>query len=221
MALDYTGASAGIFTRAGKFVKYLNSRLATAVTTLPAELKAIADLFEAADLTNQISGLYADYDGFKANVTSERQRLAKYLDTILTDRDTVLADHGGQRDRRRDHHRPPRPAPADGRRRPDREPLHGDHRRVVAAAGNVGNGTVITSKLLDGYTAPLAGGADRHGVRGPQLRAGRAVRDHAPRVHRGRRPQRAGGRAGAVHLVGRDRDTKLGYKSEGSGSARA
>jgi hypothetical protein len=218
MALDYTGASAGIFTRAGKFVKYVNSRLASATTTLPAELKAIADLFEAADLTNQISGLYADYDGFKANVTSERQRLAQYLDTILTDRDTVLSQitvanvtGGGITTVLPALHRQ---MVADAQTVNRSTVTIG---AVVAAAGNVGNGTVITSKLLDGYTAPLAGAPIMTEYAG--LNSELAVPSETMLLECTADGGRNGLADGQERFTwsGGVKDTKLGYKSEGSG----
>lgn len=155
MALDYDGSNTGIFDRGGKLIKYVNSRLATATTALPAELKAIADKFEAADMTGQISGLFADYDGFQDNVTRERQAIARYWDAILTDRVSVLEELGV-------------PSPDVAAVLPalirqmiaDAETVDASTvaiGTVTANAANVGNGTVLMSKLLDGYNAPLSG----------------------------------------------------------------
>jgi len=156
MALDYVTANTGIFFRIGKSLKYINSRLASATTTLPAELKAIADPFEAADFTGQISGLYADYDGFKANVTRERQTLAAYSDNVLTDRATVLSQiNVPTADVTAVLPELVRQMNTDAASVKANTVTIGS---VTANAANKGNGTVILSKLLDGYNAPLQGG---------------------------------------------------------------
>lgn len=156
MALDYTGANTGIFVRGGKVTKYVNSRLATATTTLPAELKAIADPFEAADYTGQISNLYSDYDGFKANVTRERQTLAAYWDNILTDRATVLSQiNVPTADTTAVLPELIRQMNTDSASVKANTVTIGS---VTANASNKGNGTVVLSKLLDGYNAPIQGG---------------------------------------------------------------
>ncbi|WP_020475719.1 hypothetical protein [Zavarzinella formosa] len=152
MAIDYTD----LFTRGGKLVKYVNSRLPVAATSLPAELTAIANLFEAADLTEQITRLYDDYAGFQSNITRERQTLAGYWDAILTDRDTVLTEL-----------RVPdadvnsvlpelfRRMVADSQTVDQSTVTIGS---VTADAENEGNGTVLLTKLLDGYNPPIQGG---------------------------------------------------------------
>lgn len=94
MALDYDGANSGIFTRIGKLIKTINDHQTMPQTTLPAELKAIADLFEAADMTPQIAGLYGDFAGWQRDQIAIRERLASYADAVLTDRDSVLEQLG-------------------------------------------------------------------------------------------------------------------------------
>lgn len=155
MALDYDGASAGIFTRIGKIIKYINSH-AGDVATLVAELKAIADLFETADLTHEIDGLYAEYEAFKQNVVNMRQRLASYADNVLLDQDTVLDEL--------------RLTTADlesvldaliTRMNEDGESVLNSTvtiGSVTPAAGNVGDGAILIYNILDGYNSPVAGG---------------------------------------------------------------
>ena len=155
MAIDYTTANTGLFDRGGKLIKHVNSRLASATTTLPAELKAIADKFEAADMTSQIAGLFADYDGFQSNVTRERQAIARYWDAILTDRTSVLDQLAvPQADVTAVLPALIRQMIADTASVDASTVAVGT---VTANASNVGNGTVLMSKLLDGYNAPLSG----------------------------------------------------------------
>jgi hypothetical protein len=156
MALDYVTSNTGIFFRIGKIIKYVNSRLASATTTLPAELKAIADPYEVSDFTGQISGLYADYDGFKSNVVRERQTLAAYSDNTLTDRATVLTQiNVPTADVSAVLPELVRQMNTDAASVKANTSTIGT---VTANAANKGNGTVLLSKLLDGYNAPLQGG---------------------------------------------------------------
>lgn len=155
MAIDYTGVSAGIFTRAGKIIRQINVHLVDATTTYPAELKAIADLYELADLTAQIEGLYSFYAGVQQGVIGFRTSLAGFIDTTLLDRDTVLEQLGV----------------LDADLNSVLPALHAQmildaqtiNRSTVtlgsstAVAGNVGNGTVLTTKVLDGVNPPLQG----------------------------------------------------------------
>lgn len=156
MALDYTTTNTGIFYRGGKLIKYINSRLATATTTIPAELKAIADPFEAADMTNQISGLYADVESFRQNIRSERATLAGYWDNILTDRDTVLDELNVSTATTT------AVLPELFRRMvTDSASVDASTVTIGSVSGdatNKGNGTVLLTKLLDGYNPPLQGG---------------------------------------------------------------
>jgi hypothetical protein len=155
MALDYTGSNTGIFDRGGKIVKYVNSRLTTATTTLPAELKAIADKFEAADMTDQISTLYGVYDAFKSNVTNERRTIASYFDNILLDRDSVLEQLAAGNSINQVLDLLFRQMVLDSQTVDKSTVTLGT---VTAASGNTGNGTVRITKLLDGYNSPLSGG---------------------------------------------------------------
>lgn len=156
MALDYDGANSGIFTRIGKLTKYVNSHLADATTTLPAELKAIADLYEAADLTGQVSGIYGAFDGLKADVAGLRQTLAGFADATLLDRDTVLSQLGVTL--------PSLPdvlAALHQRMLDDAETVRRSAVTLgspaVPTGSNTGTGVVLVTKVLDGYSPPLLG----------------------------------------------------------------
>lgn len=156
MAIDYTTSNTGIFDRIGKIVKYVNSRKTAASTSLPAELKAIADKFEAADMTTQISGLYDAYDSMRRSVVGERKTLAKYVDAVLTDRASVLNELRVS-------------TPDTSLVLPelyrqmvvDSESIDASSvsiGSVTADATNQGNGMVLMSKLLDGTHAPTRSG---------------------------------------------------------------
>lgn len=156
MPIDYDGANAGVFTRVGKLVKHINSHLADATTTFPAELKAIADPYEAADLTLQIDGLYGFYEGLKAGTISLRQGLAAFVDRTLLDRDTVLEQLGVLNASISDvltalHNQ----MLLDSKTINRSTVTLGS---VTAVAGNQGNGTALVTKVLDGFNPPLQGG---------------------------------------------------------------
>jgi hypothetical protein len=156
MAIDYDGSNTGIFTRIGKFIKYINTRYTEAATGLPAELKEIADQFEAADLTDQITGLYRYYDGMRGSKVRERQRLATFVDNILLDPTTVLKQFTPPLDTS--------DAQASAlalfrQMQLDTETVNKSTvsiGTVTAAGANVGNGTVLITKLLDGVSRPRA-----------------------------------------------------------------
>lgn len=152
MALDYDGTNTGIFYRLGRAVKVCDDMAAQATTTLPAQLKSIADPFESADLTDQIAGLYASVEGLRSAVTGNRQLIAAVSDAILTDRITVLNELGISSNTLATV----LPSlfakmQADSKTIKRNTVTLGS---VTAASGNVGNGTVLVSKILDGYSAP-------------------------------------------------------------------
>lgn len=155
MAFDYITNPTGVFFRGGKVIKYVNSHLTNATTTLPAELKAIADPFETADMTDQIAGLYAVYTGMEQQEAGNRQRLAALWDNILADRTSVLnqlsVTSAGLGD----------VLPALVRQMitdvASVQKITTTVGAVAAAAGNTGNGTVLLTKKLDGATQPMLG----------------------------------------------------------------
>lgn len=156
MAFDYDTSNTGVFFRIGKLIKYINTRLASATTTLPAELKTIVDPYEAADMTGQIDGIFDDYDAMQQGVTSERNTLAGYVDNTLLDRDTVLeqlAVTNANLDE---------VLPALIRQMiTDSESIDASVvtlGTVTANGSNTGNGTLLITKVLDGYNSPLDGG---------------------------------------------------------------
>ena len=155
MAFDYTTANSGTFVRAGKFLKYINTRLTRATTDLPAELTAIVAQAEAADLLLPQEGIATLYEDFKRTVTTERQQLAAYIDRIFTDRDTVL-----------EQLRVP-VADLNAVLTALLQDMTDNSREVksctvtlgpiVVSGSNVGTGRVLTTKVLDGYNPPLQG----------------------------------------------------------------
>lgn len=162
MSLDYTGSNTGVFSRAGKVIKYVNAHLADATTTLPAEVSAIMSLYESAGATTnglyvaQVGDLPDVYDSFKSFDVGIRQTLASYVDRALLDNDTVISQLPG----------PPNAdvnsvLPAlwqrmvlDGKTVNRSTVTLGS---VTAVSGNQGNGTVLLTKVLDGYNPPLVG----------------------------------------------------------------
>lgn len=156
MAFDYTTANTGVFTRIGKLIKYINSRLSLATTTYPAELKAIADQYEAADMTDQIAGLYATYEGFQQAITSERLTLAGYVTSTLSDRTTVLDQLSVlSPDMQQVLPALSRQMTIDSKTIDRSTVTVGS---ITAGGSNVGNGTILLTKVLDGYNSPVAHG---------------------------------------------------------------
>lgn len=157
MALLYDDANTGIFTRIGKLIKYINAHQTMPATTLPAELKAVVDLFEAADMTQQVAGIYGDFAGWQFDQITIRQRLAAYADNVLLDHNSVLEELGLTSARLDANF-------WDTLRRKmtaDSETIDGSTisiGSITAGAANVGNGTIILSSLLDAYNPPVAYG---------------------------------------------------------------
>jgi hypothetical protein len=155
MAIDYTTDPTGIFRRGGKLVKFNNAHLANATTTLPAQLVEIADKFENSDLTPQILSLYGVYRGMQNQEVANRQALASFWNNILLDVPTVV----GQLNLPTADLSLVLPAlfrqmVVDGQTVQKITTTIG---AVAAGAGNVGNGTVLLTKRLDGQEPPAQG----------------------------------------------------------------
>lgn len=157
MALDYDGASAGIFTRIGKHIKYINAYKTYASSTFVADSKAIVDLYEAADLTRIVDDEYDLWREFQDNITTMRQQLAGFVDLTITDKQTVVDEIPGLTSQ---DIASVLPALATQMTTDTESILKCTVTvgTVTAGAANVGNGTIILTKLLDGYNAPVAGG---------------------------------------------------------------
>src|SRR5262245_32954113 len=156
MPLDYTGVNTGLFYRVGRILKAINAYLAQATTAMPAELKNIIDPYELADIPLPIEGLASTYEGFKGQIVSIRQQLAAYADRALLDRDTTLVPLGVltadlaavlpalHQAMRNDSQTVDRSTVTVG--------------AVTPHAQNRGNGTVLVTKVLDGFNPPVQGG---------------------------------------------------------------
>jgi hypothetical protein len=156
MALDYITNPTGIFYRGGKLIKYIDAHAVDALTTLPADLIAISTPFGSANLTGEIAGLTGDYSGFQGNAVALRQKLAGYWSNILTDRATVLEQlRISSGDLEHVLAELPRQMIADSQTVNASVSALGT---VTAAAGNVGNGTVLLTRILDGITPPVQDG---------------------------------------------------------------
>lgn len=155
MALDYITNPTGVFFRAGKFVKKINSYLSLAQTTYPADFNEIALGYNQAFMEAQIDGLPGYYTGLQNAVTTVRQSLARYIDKTITDRVTVLEKLGVQS---------PDPNLVLAAMLQDMLDNAQTIKKctvtvgsVTPSASNVGNGTVLVTKILDGSQAPLIG----------------------------------------------------------------
>jgi hypothetical protein len=214
MAINY----GTLFGCLGKLTKYINARLATATTTLPAELAAVRGAYPGT-LDTLIDGLDTNYASMQGNVTGERVTLSRYFDSTLTDRTTVLSQitvkdvTGGGIGNVLSAL--PRQMIADGQTVNRSTVTLG----LVSAAGtNQGNGTVITSKLLDGYNAPLVGGTALIEYAG--VNSELAVPSETMIVECRQDSSRSGLQAGSEVFAwsGGIRGPKLDWQADGSGT---
>jgi len=152
MAISYDDASTGIFTHIGKLIKYLNAYEGWGDTDLPAGKLAILNAFQAGDMDAAVDGLVSDYDGFITAIDGWRSRLADRATKRLQDEtsvvnelnlpssaiDDILFELSHQMSR--DSKTIDRSTATVG--------------TITAVAGNIGNGTILVSKVLDGYSRP-------------------------------------------------------------------
>lgn len=152
MALNYTTAPGGIFVRGGKIVAAVNAHAADPAVNLPNELKQVVDPFEDSDTTALVDGIYRDYDDFKQQFVVARQRIATYFDAVLRDRAVVEELRLTVDDL-------PTVLPTFFRQMvDDAQTVQRSTVTVGAAvpsASNVGTGTVLLTKRLDGFSAPV------------------------------------------------------------------
>lgn len=157
MALDYTGSQKGLFRHLGKLVKHYNqfkTDATDASTGLDADRKDINDAFEVGDLEGVLDGLVAAYERWKVEYVDRRGTLARYMLARMQDRTTVLDEIGATSlDANEINYRLIDQMIADSQTVLASSVTIGS---VSAASGNVGNGTVLTTKVLDGYSSPGA-----------------------------------------------------------------
>lgn len=152
MALDYTNATTGIFTHLGKIVKRINNYEVYPDTTFPADYTAIADILQGASQDAVAEGLVASYDGFKNSVDGWRNTLLGYCSKRLRDPATVIQQLKLYTDDLATVL-----AKLITQMGIDAATINRSTvtlGSVTAAAGNQGNGTVLVSKILDGFSKP-------------------------------------------------------------------
>lgn len=151
MALVYTTANTGLFYRAGKLIKYVNVH--SVFTTLDAESLAILDPFEAADKPEQVSDIYDRYQSLKDDQASIRQELADHVANIFSDRLTCLSQIGLF------DYRPEVFWPVLYKRMltdaATVDLMAITIGTVTPVSGNIGNGTILMTTVLDGVSAPV------------------------------------------------------------------
>lgn len=147
MALDYSA----LFTDLGKLAKHYDL-FKTDAADLDTDSQEILDAFQTDDQDVAIEGLASAYEGFKREFASRRAVLVKFAAKRLQDRATVLDEIGATSS----DLTALLPKLVD-QMLADSESINPSAvtiGSVSAASGNVGNGTVITSKTLDGVTSP-------------------------------------------------------------------
>ncbi len=155
MALDYTGAQKGLFRHLGKLIKHYNQFKTDATdgsTGLDADRKEIFDVFEVGDMELVLDGLPTAFERWKAEYVERRRVLASYALARLQDRDTVLTEIGAtSSDASEVVAKLIQQMVADSQTVAASTVTLGS---VSAGGGNAGNGTVLTTKALDGYSSP-------------------------------------------------------------------
>lgn len=161
MAMTYTGAN-GVFTQLGKILKQSNADLTFGLTTLATQLSDIQTILAAGNAGNKnelngaFTALYGNDEGsggYRSQVTSSwRSQIHSLMNNRLLDYDTVVTQLG-----------------LFGRNLPEVVNRLIDQMvidsatvdkstftlgSVSAVAGNLGDGTLATTKVLDGVTWP-------------------------------------------------------------------
>lgn len=157
MAITYTDASDGLFNALGKIVKHYGL-LKTDALNLAADQLDITDkiaLMTVGDPEKIVDGFDATVSGWQSNIISWRSSLRSLAEKRLGDIDTVVTEVGATA---------VDAASVITKLIPQ---MIADSETVLkstvtlgsatAAAANTGNGTVLTTTILDGVTSPGAG----------------------------------------------------------------
>lgn len=157
MSMTYLGAN-GVFTQWGKPIKKINAITTLINTTYPADLDEIGDIFEAgnADNRREVTAAVAEYYARTRSYLVGRQHaLAMINDMRLQDRGTVINELNMPDssvttlvDRLIDEMQ------ADAATVDASTVTIGS---VTADSNNVGNGTALVNKVLDGFNPPSPG----------------------------------------------------------------
>lgn len=160
MALNYTQ----LFTLTGKLTKYLNSYKSIAATIYPADREAIAAVFDTAALESLIEGIQATYFGWSDGITSQRATLANFIQNVLLDPVNVLPNIGViSQDLNAVLPALWNQMIADSQTVNRSTVTIGT---VTANGANQGNGTILATKVLDGFNPPVQGSLANLGYNG-------------------------------------------------------
>lgn len=161
MALSY----AHTFSDIGSLIKALNQFRQTALgggssqPDIPALLANVNSVFTGNGDTDQLNGMGNVFDGYKDSMVSLARGVGGLVQARLMDRNLMLTQLNGLS---------PNPSIQDVLRELYRQ-MGIDSESVqkntvtigatTAASGNTGNGTIVTTKVLDGKSIPIRGGA--------------------------------------------------------------
>lgn len=155
MSLDYTGSAQGLFRHLGKLIKYFNKYKADATDAtngLDANRKDIYDAIEAGDLELTIDGLATAFEQWKQDIVGRRATLSSYMVRRLRDRNTVLDQIGAvSTDVSEIMSKLISQMLIDSQTVQASSVSLGS---VAAAGSNAGNGQLVVTKVLDGYSSP-------------------------------------------------------------------
>lgn len=166
MALSYDDANTGLFTHLGKLVKYYNVADANGGTgVLDVELQAILDKFQLGNQDVAADGLPSAYEDFRSAFVARKSQLGRYALRRLQDATTVLAEiNANNADKDEIFQKLITRMVLDSETINASTPSIGT---VTAGSANVGNGTILVTGVLDGYTSP---GANANGAYLPHLK---------------------------------------------------
>lgn len=153
MAIEYTDANTGLFTHLGKIVKRINVYEGLPDTDLPADLDALLTILQGSGGQDAVAeGLVSSYDGIMSSVDSWRNTLLGYATKRLRDPATVIQElELYTNDLATVFARLITQMTVDSKTIDKSTVSLGT---VTPAAANQGNGTVLVSKVLDGYSRP-------------------------------------------------------------------
>lgn len=221
MSLNYDTSPNGFAIQVGKCCKYYN-QFSTDAASLDTYSAAILNSFQAMTSGSpdiMVEGIATTFAGYKTANVARKAVLKSLALTRLRDQTTVLDEIGSITDGADEiFQKLIKQMIADSKTFQKNTVTLGS---VTAGAGNVGNGTVLTSLLLDGYSSPGAGAAGTY----PSCQSYRGVTSELCVASETMRlaiaadsySDRTGEGAESVSWVGRLPDVADGVGTEGSG----
>lgn len=168
MAISYDDANTGLFTHLGKVIKIAN-QFRTDQAAIEADVDEILDAFQAGDQDAAADDLIDKVAAWEAEYANRMTFLAQVATSRLLDRDSVLLEVGAKTASITDvipkliETMNAESTPETVDRSTATVPIAAT---AVTNANNNGNGSIITTKVLDGVSSPATGIAAHHEYKG-------------------------------------------------------